>query len=379
MVWMFWLVYAINVVFYQKNGISISQITIIDVIWAIAAFLMEVPTGILADRWSRKYMLALSSLFAGVGFLIFFVSGNFFPFVIATIFMAARHAFASGTSNALLYDSLKSLKRENEFEKILGRSRLLGVVSISIAGILGSLVANYSIRLPFILSIIPAIVGVFIALSFKEPEIHSSTEEVKFFDHLKKSIRVVLTHPLIRFVFLYLILMDIAISYMDEYDQLYLAAINFPLVFFGIWIGLRRGLGGIGGYFAEKFKNKSSANIKLFSLATMFCVLAAIGLGGKILGLVAFLLIFPIWGIAEVLVWGEIHSQVESCQRATIESLIVFFGIVIDIPARLGFGFISQSFGIKAGYLYVLGILVLYLPFFLLKKSNLLILTKGDK
>jgi len=68
---------------------------------------------------------------------------------------------------------------------------------------------------------------------------------------------------------------------------------------------------------------------------------------------------------------GEIHSQIESYQRATVESLITFFGVVIDIPARLGFGYVSQSFGIKVGYLYVLVILAIYLPFFLWKKGNL--------
>lgn len=369
--WMFWLVYAINVVFYRMNNISVSQITIIDVVWSLAAFAMEVPTGVLSDRWSRKYMLVLSSLFASFGFLIFGLSSTFIPFAVATIFMAARHSFASGTSNALLYDSLKVMKRENEFEKILGRSKLLGILSISIAGIIGSYLAKDNIRVPFLLSIFSSGLAALIAFFFKEPKVHSSTEEVKLFDHIKRAGKLVLTHPFIRFVFFYLVLMDIAISYLDEYDQLYLTAINFPLVWFGAWIALRRGLGGLGGFFAERLKDKSSVYIKAFALLIMIVSLGMITLGSKYVGLAAFLLIFPIWGIAEVLIWGEIHSQVKSYQRATVESFITFFGVILDTPARLGFGYVSQGFGIRIGYLYVMILLLVYSPYFLLKRTSL--------
>lgn len=371
MAWMFWLVYAINVVFYRVNDISVSRITIIDVIWAVAAFIMEVPTGVLSDRWSRKYMLVLSSLFASTGFLIFSLTGSFLPFAIATVFMAARHSFQSGTANALIYDSLKQIKKEMDFEKILGRSRLLGLISISIAGVIGGFLAKSNIRLPFVLSMFSSGLAALIATTFREPEIHSSTEEVKLFEHIKKASKFVLTHPFIRFVFLYLILMDIAISYLDEYDQIYLTAINFPLVLFGVWIALRRLLGGIGGFWAEKFKYKPSAHVKTFALLIMIIALGAITFGNKYVGLAAFLVIFPIWGVTEVLITGEIHSQVESYQRATIESLMVFFGVLLDIPARLGFGYISEAFGIRIGYLYVMVLLLVYLPYFLFKRAVL--------
>ena len=371
MAWMFWLVYAVNIVFYQKNDITIFQITTLDVIWAVAAFVMEIPTGILSDRWSRKYMLVLSSLFAATGFFIFSITGSFLPFAIATILMALRFSFWSGTANALLYDSLKEAGEETQFEGILGKSKLFGLISISIAGIIGGLFAVNNIRLPFVLSMVSSVIAALVALSFKEPQGHTSTQEVKLLEHLKRSVTFVITSPLIRFVFLYLVLMDIAITYLDEYDQLYLTAINFPLAAFGIWIAVRRLLGGLGGYFAEKFKNRSSGYIKSIALFAMIVALVMIAFGNQYIGLMAFLLIFPIWGIAEVLIYGEIHAQVASSQRATIESLIVFFGVILDIPTRLSFGIISQNFGIKIGYLFVMLALLIYTPYFLSAKSVL--------
>lgn len=368
---MFWLIYTINVIFYQQNGISVSQITVLDVVWAVTAFLLEVPSGALSDRWSRKYMLALGSLWSLIGFLIYAVSGSFVPFVIASVFMAARLSFASGTTNALLYDTLKEIKMENEFEKILGRARLFEILSISVAGIAGGLLAVYNIRTPFLLSALSAALATLIALSFKEPKSHTSTEEIKFFDHLKKSGKYVLTNPFIRFLLLYLVLMDIAISYLDEYDQLYLTFIGMPLAFFGIWIAIRRALLGLGGFFANKFKKLSSSGLKVRVLLLMIFSLGLISFGGKFLGLAVFLLIFPVWGVAEILIWGEIHSKIESYQRATVESFIVFFGVILDIPARLSFGYISEVLGIKVGYLFVMILLLFYLPYFLFRRRVL--------
>jgi len=377
--WMFVLMFTVNVVFLRENGIPVSQITILDVFWAVAAFALEVPTGALADRWSRKYMLVLSSLFASLGLLTYSLSRTFLLFALATIFMAMRNSFSSGTANALLFDTLKNIGKEDDFEKILGRVKLLGIISVSLAGIFGAYLASLNIRLPFVISIFTSLVAALIALTFEEPRIHTSTEEVKIFEHIKQAGKYFLTHPVIKFLFLYLIFMDIAISYLDEYDQLYLTEISFPLSFFGVWIGARRCLSGFGGLFAEKLKNKSSAHLKSIALLAMLVSLVVVSAGNKYAGLVAFLLIFLIWGVSEVLISGELHSQVESYRRATIESLIVFFGVIIDIPARLGFGYISEAFGIRTGYLYVMTLLLLYSPYFFTKKSVLLILKSRAK
>lgn len=319
-------------------------------------------------------MLVLSKLFASLGFLVYSLSSTFFPFALAIMLMAIKEALFSGTSNALLYDSLKSMGREGDFEKILGRTRLLEIVSVSFAGILGSYLASHNIRFPFIISIFTSLLAALIAWTFKEPEIiHTSTGEVEYFEHIKQAAKFVLTSPFIRFLLIYLVLMDTALSSLDEYDQLYLILINFPLAYFGVWISLRRGLGGLGGLFAERFKAGFTGfrgPTKTTALLFMAVSLLAVSLASKYIGLLAFLIIFPIWGVAEVLIFGELHSQVESHQRATIESLVIFFALIIDMPIRLSFGYVSDVFGIRTGYLFMAAVLIVYLPYFFWSKRK---------
>lgn len=358
--WAFWLVAAIDIVFFRQNNISITQIATLNVIWAVTSFALEVPTGILADRWSRKYMLVLSPLFAAAGFFLFAINYYFLPFAIATIFMAARFSFASGTSNALIYDSLKTIGKESEFEKILGRSKFYAILATSIATILGSFIAAYDIRLVYTLSGVFSLITALVALTFTEPQLHISTGEIKLFDHIKQSFSYTLNHKVVRFLLLYLVFMDVGIFLLDEYDQLYLISISFPLAFFGIWIALRRGLGGLTGFFADKLKNRVDNLIESSSLLVLLFGTLLISIANKYIGLATFLLVFILWGVAEVLAWGKLHNSVESNKRATVESLVVFMTSLLQIPILLSFGYISDRYGIRGGYIFSFVILFAY-------------------
>lgn len=365
------MIYTIDVVFFRMNDISISRITILAAIWSVAALVTEIPTGVLADRWSRKYMLALSSVFAALGFLVFSVSSSFSPFVLATLLLAARISFGSGTDDAFLYDSLKEMGKASDYERIRGRCNLLEVASLFVAGVIGAYLAVYNIRIPFILSLVTSALAGVIALSFKEPRIHTLGEKVNVFEHIRRAGKQVIKQPFIRFVFFYWVLMDVATSLLDEYDQLYLTEIGFPLAMFGVWIGIRRGLYGVGSMFAEKFKRKPSSHSKLVALFAVILSLGAVALCNMYVGLAAFMLVFALWGVAEVLISGEIHSRVESQQRATIESLLGVCCNLAGIPVLLGFGWVSEAFGIRTGYGALMILLALYAPYFLARKSIL--------
>jgi len=53
----FVLFYAIDKVFMELRGLSVTQIVFIEIIYTVCVLLLEVPSGALADRWSRKMFL----------------------------------------------------------------------------------------------------------------------------------------------------------------------------------------------------------------------------------------------------------------------------------------------------------------------------------
>ena len=75
--------------------------------------------GRVSDRVGRRKTLVLASLCIFLGTLTYSQSHNFWQFLVAEVFFAAGLSSMSGTDSALIYDSLKQLGREDEYQKIV--------------------------------------------------------------------------------------------------------------------------------------------------------------------------------------------------------------------------------------------------------------------
>ena len=116
--WEFILIYAVDKLFFLHRGLELYHIAILITCWSILVMLMQVPTGALADRWSRKNMLVLSGLFISCGYVTWLFSSTFWLFLLGFFFISLGGTFTSGTFEAYLVDFLKIKDREEEFEKI---------------------------------------------------------------------------------------------------------------------------------------------------------------------------------------------------------------------------------------------------------------------
>ena len=52
--------YPLYALLFLDTGLSEAQISVLFALWSITAFVAEVPTGALADRWSRRGSLMLA-------------------------------------------------------------------------------------------------------------------------------------------------------------------------------------------------------------------------------------------------------------------------------------------------------------------------------
>lgn len=97
------------------RGFSLVQIGFAETIFHITSLIFEIPSGILADVYGRKNMLLVSQIMALVGNIIMALSGGIEMVCLSMIFVALSFNFASGSGDALAYDSLKSEKQEAKY------------------------------------------------------------------------------------------------------------------------------------------------------------------------------------------------------------------------------------------------------------------------
>src|SRR5512139_885716 len=113
---------AIITLFWKDQvGLTLSEILLLQAIFSVATVIMEYPSGYLSDRLGYRFALLLASLLGIGGWLTYTVAGDFLTVMLAEIQLGISYAFISGSDSALLFETLRSLGREEEYLHYDGR------------------------------------------------------------------------------------------------------------------------------------------------------------------------------------------------------------------------------------------------------------------
>ncbi|HOJ00181.1 MAG TPA: hypothetical protein PLL88_01065 [Anaerolineaceae bacterium] len=97
---------GILIAYYKNIGLSYIQIFAIGIVYDVFNFLLEIPSGFIADVWSRKWCVTIGHLISGLSFvLIYFAPKTFFVFLLWSFLSAISSSLNSGTYTALIYES----------------------------------------------------------------------------------------------------------------------------------------------------------------------------------------------------------------------------------------------------------------------------------
>ena len=335
----FMLFMPIIVIFFQENGLNMQQIFILKSLNAITVVVMEIPSGYLADRLGRRKTLLLGALLSFGGFLAYSVAHDFFMFLVAELFIGLSMSFISGADSAMLYDSLQSLERKNDYAKQEGRITSLGNFSEAAAGILGGFLAGISLRLPFIAQTGIAFIGIPAALMLWEPKINSVLQKTTMLSVFNTMRDTFLRNRILRAYILFSAFAGMTTLTLAWFIQPYFKAIDLPLKWFGVlWTSLNISV-ALTALWAYKAERLISARMMLM------CISIFIG-GGFILlgffegvwGIIVLFLIYLVRGIATPVLKDYINRYTSSDVRATILSVRSFI-------IRIGFAVISPFLG----------------------------------
>src|SRR5262245_9257965 len=87
-------------------GLTPLQLVLIGTTLEISAFVFEVPTGIVADVYSRRLSIIIGYILMGIGFLIEGFFPAFLPIVLAQVIWGLGYTFTSGAKQAWITDEV---------------------------------------------------------------------------------------------------------------------------------------------------------------------------------------------------------------------------------------------------------------------------------
>lgn len=344
----FILLYAVEKLFFISRGISYSQIGLLLFLWSFFSIILELPSGILADKWSRRKMMIISGISYFLCYFTWLFSHSFGMFLIGYIFRTIGSTFTSGTLQAYLYDFLKSHKQENSFEKILGRGNAFRTLGISIALLLGGYLSQISYELVVIISFSSILVISFIAFLWPEIRPEKSTDEEKIFIHIKDSISTIFKNPNLLTVLLFSIAVLGTIGSTEEYNDIFLSSLGFSNSKIGFLIALITIGQSIASAYAYKFKQHTKPILLIVALLSGITFLLISQTTNQII-FIGILLLGIIFEFSKVLSEGIIQRNVNDTKRATIASLN---SLIMDLlPIQLVFGIIAERYNLQKSYL----------------------------
>lgn len=355
----FIFIYAVEKLFFLNRGLNLSQIGILLFLWSVMSLAFEVPTGALADHWSRRKMLILSGVFFSVCYAIWAFSSSFWLFLLGFLFRTLGGTFASGTLQAYIYDFLKINHKESEFEKIWGRGNALRTLGIGTAVLFGGFFSEISYMFTSIASSLSILSISIIAFVWPEIPPVTSTEEEGYWVFLKNSIKTVKNNNyLLRIIAFSGITLSIFAS-LEEYNDVYLKFLGYPNFVIGIIFALATVGQSLASTFAHKFKKHSWLALNVITMIGFVVLVGAAFVKHPAMA-IAILFLGVLLEFSRVLNEGIIQKEVPANQRATVSSLNSFIHNLI--PFQLVFGVIANNYRLQLSYgVFAMGILLYFL------------------
>ncbi|HXK50591.1 MAG TPA: hypothetical protein PKW56_08990 [Clostridiales bacterium] len=340
--------YAIYNLLFSLRGLSVFEISLLLSWWALTAMLLEVPSGALADRWSRRKMLAAAPFIKAACFVIWYFSGSdIYLYGLGFLFWSAGSSMVSGTSEALLYDELKTFGRTEEYEQVFSRKKFYYHISLAVSTVTGGLIAYYDISLALLLSALPLLLSSYFAFRIKETERSQAHEETHYLEYIKLAYREVRSSDILKILFLYSLGISV-FGDLEEFDQLYYQLSCLPVYAFGIAGFLWSLLNSIGSYHAHRLKN----SVKAFYVLPLSSALLLIYTGFRpgLVGIGILLLSYFVSSPLKILVESRIQRNIRSIGRATVTSLSIFFINLSGVLLIPVYGTIGRIWGLAAIY-----------------------------
>lgn len=329
------------------RGFSLVEIGLAETCYHAARLLTEIPSGTLADVFGRKRMLIISTFIHILANILMILSDGLALVCLSIALIAVCDSFASGSGDALAYDSLKTAGQEKTYDRFESNQlmiyRLFGGISTLCAGI--ALIIGY--RIAYATGIVTALIQAGILASLKEirtgsPEKTASSAPKALLDCFRDSLRF-----LRKEVKAFLLMM--ANSLIGAMDILLLFFLQAKLPEAGIpdaWLGPALFAMELGGILGAKLILK----FKKHSYRTVFTAAAVLILAGILLEHTGTVLLMAAGGFIAALADDalqvrtntRLQAMFPSEQRATLISVESFtFSIIMIVLSPLAGFFFS--------------------------------------
>lgn len=158
------LIYPLySIMFSERSNISALGVGALLAGWQITQIIAEIPTGIIADKYSKKYSIIAGRLFKALCFSFWLFAPNFWGYFAGFVLWGIGEAFISGATQAYLYE-LNEGKKDSSYLKSYSRLKSLEMLAYTVTYFVTFLIGP-EFQLLIILSILAMVLSTAVAFT----------------------------------------------------------------------------------------------------------------------------------------------------------------------------------------------------------------------
>jgi MFS family permease len=125
-----------------QRQLTIAEIAGLQTMLLISLLVMEIPTGVIADRLGHVWSYRIALMVLASGEFLFLLAREYPAFLLIQVITGTGFAFASGSVDAIIYDALPAGDRTSAMQRakgLIGAATQMGsVVAYSIGGVIAA-------------------------------------------------------------------------------------------------------------------------------------------------------------------------------------------------------------------------------------------------
>jgi len=354
-------IYQVTVV-----GLTPLQLVLVGTTLEAAAFIFEIPTGVVADVYSRRLSVIIGMFLIGAGFLVEGSFPLFWPILLAQVLWALGYTFTSGASEAWISDEIGEAAAGRAFLRANQIGNLAALVGIACGMLIGSIRINLPIQLG---GVGIALLGLYLALRMPETGFKpTSIEERGTWGDMKATftdgLRMVRRRPALMTILSIGLIYGL---YSEGFDRLWtkhlLDQFSLPLadtIQPVIWLGLMRAAGLLLATVATEIITRRVDTASHFATArvlNMITILLLIGLftfaltGSFSLAVSAYILVYVTRNVIGPVFTAWVNQRLDSRVRATVISMSSQVDAIGQVAGGPAVGLIGNLISVRAALL----------------------------
>lgn len=369
------VVTSLWVLYLSRKGFGPIEIGVMEALFHGTSFIFEVPSGSMGDRFGYRNVLIASRVVGILSCFLIMMSGSFLGVTAGFMFSALSYNLASGTNEALVFESLKADKKEYRYIQVSANISVLMEFAISAGVVIAGLMSDWFFDGVYWIQIGLNIIAIFYACQFTEPK-RFAFKQQKYFALMRSAFQSAKSIPGLLVVMLCFAFLDSVNATYYFYFQNFFAELGIAGLGISLVIVVSSVFQIIGAKLAPVIEKRFSMD-RLF-LICLGLLVFAVGLSGflpRVLVILCFILANTLTALLTPIRSNFINQLIPSEERATINSIdslcyslmmipifpiagvlvhylsygltFAVLSVVLVFGGALGYGYMKRSFAKK--------------------------------